>query len=246
VKESKETLAVVNCFKKHHENYGRIRIHHEMKRQGKIISEVKIAAILKRNHLFAKCGRHKKHRTLKSKAEYLSENLVVDKFEVTKRNVLWCSDITEVKYKSGKLYICAIIDVGTRKIVGWDVQRNQCQNIAQQSLQMAAFLYKPAPGLIYHTDRGCQFTALKTKSFVDKHGLKSSMSRPGKPCDNQPIESFWKTLKQEITDLTKLNYEQAKREIVKYLQLYYNAERLHSSIGYNTPNEVWELQENCA
>ena len=72
------------------------------------------------------------------------------------------------------------------------------------------------------------------------------MSRPGKPCDNQPIESFWKTLKQEITDLTKLNYEQAKREIVKYMQLYYNAERLHSSLGYNTPNEVWELQENCA
>lgn len=246
VKESKETLAVINCFNEHHKNYGRIRIHHELKRQGIFVSEVKIAAILKRYNLVAKCGRHKKHRPSKSKAEYLSENLIINKFEVTKQNKLWCSDITELKYKSGRFYACAIIDVGTRKIVGWDIQRHQRQEIVQSSLTMAAKRYKPAPGLVYHTDRGCQFTALKTKSLVDKYRFKSSMSRPGKPSDNQPIESFWKTLKQEITDLNKLNYEEAKREIVKYMELYYNAERLHSALGYNTPNEIWEQQKNCA
>lgn len=108
--------------------------------------------------------------------------------------------------------MCGIIDVATRRIVGWSISRTQTQKIVQDSLKMAVGRNPDRPnGAIFHSDRGCQYTAKKTKELVEKLGFRKSMSRPGTPSDNQPIESFWKTLKCELPSLSFLKFEEAER-----------------------------------
>ena len=232
---------VINCFNKHNGNYGRIRIQKELKASGINVSQVKISKILKGNNLVAKVGRKRKqHKTPKpTEEQYISENLIKDKFEVTVANALWCTDLSEMKCKSGKIYISAIIDVATRKIVAVIVAKHCRQELVQETIKMACERIRIPDGAVFHSDRGCQYTAKKTKELLEKYGFRVSMSRPGTPSDNQPIESFWKTLKGEITDISKFTFEESKQTILKYIYLYYNAERLHSGIGYQAPNALW-------
>ena len=96
-------------------------------------------------------------------------------------------------------------------------------------------------GAVYHSDRGCQYTAKKTKTLVEQNGFRKSISRPGTPSDNQPIESFWKTLECEMADISHLAFDEAKRKIVEYIELYYNSDRLHSGINYLIPNQFFTL-----
>ena len=235
--------AVINCFNKNKGNYGRIRIRRELLTRKIDVSEYRIARILKAHGLSAKSGRAGKKRKPKpTEQQYIEENLIKDKFDVEIPNYLWCSDISELKCYRSKIYVCGIIDVATRRIVGWSISRNQTQKIVQDSLIMAVGRNPDRPdGAIFHSDRGCQYTARKTKELVEKLGFRKSMSRPGTPSDNQPIESFWKTLKCELTSLSFLKYEEAERRIIEYIEMYYNADRLHSGINYHIPNEFFTL-----
>jgi putative transposase len=233
--------AVINCFQKHNENYGRPRIYHELKGTEYECSQYIIRNILIDHGLKAKGGRRRKRKQPKPPAEvYLAENLVQDKMAVTTPNYLLCADISESKYKYGKLYISGIIDVATRRIVGVAIAKNACQEIVHDAIKMAAGLNILPEGAIFHSDRGCQYTSKKTKELVEKLGMRKSMSRPGTPSDNQPIESFWKTLKLEILDLTIMTFEEAKTTIFRYIMIYYNSERIHSGIDYRTPNDQYK------
>ena len=234
---------VINCFEKHKGNYGRIRIRKELLGKGINISEYRIARILKKNGMTAKSGRTGKPRPPKpTEKQYIEENLIKDKFGVTVANYLWCSDITELKCYRTKLYLCGIIDVATRRIVGWSIAKNQTQRLVQDALKMAIGRNPNRPeSAVYHSDRGCQYTAKKTKELVERNGFRKSMSRPGTPSDNQPIESFWKTLECEMADISHLTFEEASRAIIDYIELYYNSERLHSGIGYSIPNHFFTL-----
>ena len=241
--EIEEERGVIHCFEKHKGNYGRIRIRKELLREDIDVSEYRIARILKKHGLTAKSGRARKKRLPKpTEEQYLEENLVKDKFSVTEPNGLWCSDITELRNKGGKLYVCGIIDVATRRIVGWSIGKTQTQRLVQDALRMAVGRNPNRPqGAIYHSDRGCQYTAKKTKQMVEQYGFRKSMSRPGNPSDNQPIESFWKTLECEMADIRHLTFAEASRQIVEYIEMYYNSERLHSGIQYLIPNEFFTL-----
>ena len=244
-KESEEIeleKAVINCFHKHDGNYGRIRIKKELAREGVDLSENKISRILKENGLVAKSGRTgRKKATKPTEEQYIEENLIKNKFEIAIPNYLWCSDITELECKGSKVYACGIIDVATRRLVGWSIKRHQRQEIVQEAFQMAVGRNPDRPqDAVYHSDRGCQYTAKKTKELVEKYGFRKSMSRPGTPSDNQPIESFWRTLECEMPDIRHLTFETASRVLVKYFEFYYNSDRLHSGIGYLTPNEYFE------
>ena len=236
-----EENAVIHCFEKNKANYGRIRIRKALQREGINVSENRISKILKRNGLEAKSGRKSKKRKTRKPTEeqYIAENLVYNKFEITGINELWCADICELRCKSGKVYVSGIIDVGTRRIVGWHIARHERQEIVQKALLMAIGRNPERPaGAIYHGDRGSQYTAKRTKEILERNNMKISMSRPGTPHDNQPIESFWKTFELEMPDIRHLEFGRAKREIVSYIEMYYNSDRLHSGIGYRIPNEV--------
>jgi putative transposase len=234
-----EERAVVNCYEKHKGNYGRIRIRKELMRAGVSVSEYRISGILRRNHLVAKSGRKPKARANKrvSDEQYLAENLIKDKFAITQRNRLWCADISELRCRSGKIYISGIIDVGTRRLVGWEISKHQRQEVVEKAIEMAVGRNPDrVERAIFHSDRGSVYTANRTKELLDKHCFIRSMSRPGTPSDNQPIESFWRTLKQELPDIKALKYEEAKLVIIDYIEMYYNSARMHSGIGYQIPN----------
>ena len=234
---------MINCFHKHKGNYGRIRIRKELQTEGIEISEYRIANILNQNGLYAKSGRtgRKKHPK-PTEAQYVEENLIKNKFEITEANYLWCSDITELKCLRTKIYVCGIIDVATRRIVGWSIAKNQTQRIVQNALEMAVGRNPERPeGAVFHSDRGCQYTAKRTKQLVEYYGFRKSMSRPGTPSDNQPIESFWKTLECEMPDIRHLTFDEASRAIASYIEMYYNSERLHSGINYSIPNNFFTL-----
>ena len=235
--------AVINCFNKNRGNYGRIRIRQALLIQGVDISEYRIANILKKNALYAKSGRGSKPKPPKpTEEQYIEENLIKDKFAVKQANYLWCSDITVLIYNRGKLYLCGIIDVATRRLVGWAIAKHQRQELVQDCIRMAVGRNPERPeGAVFHSDRGCQYTAKKTKELVESYGFRKSMSRPGTPNDNQPIESFWHTLEVELPDIRQLNFESASRAIVNYIELYYNSERLHSGIDYHIPNQFLTL-----
>ena len=235
--------AVINCFERNKGNYGRIRIRRELLGKDINISEYRIARILKKNGLVAKSGRTGKVKAPKpTEQQYIEENLIKDKFGITEANYLWCSDITELKCYRTKVYVCGIIDVATRRIVGWSIAKNQTQKIVQDAFKMAIGRNPRRPAnAVFHSDRGCQYTAKKTKQMVEENGFRKSMSRPGTPSDNQPIESFWKTLECEMADISHLTFQEASRTIVDYIELYYNSDRLHSGIGYFVPNHFFTL-----
>ena len=238
-----EEKSVIHCFEENKRNYGRIRIRKALLEKGIDVSEYRIARILKENGLQAKSGRRGKRKQQKpTEQQYIEENLIVDKFAIKEANYLWCSDITELVCKGSKLYVCGIIDVATRRIVGWSIAKHQRQELVLDSIRMAVGRNPNRPrGAVFHSDRGCQYTAKRTKELVEICGFRKSMSRPGTPSDNQPIESFWRTLEVEMPDIRHLNFEEARRTIVHYIDLYYNSARLHSGISYTTPNRFLTL-----
>lgn len=235
---SEQERQVIHCFEKHHGNYGRIRIRKELQNGGTNISEAKVARILKKHGLAAKSGRTGKP----TEEQVIEENPIKDKFAVTEPDHLWCSDITELKCCRQSIYVCGVIDVATRRLVGWDIARHRRQEIVQNAFRMAVGRNPNRPkGAIYHSDRGCQYTAKKTKQLVKENGFRKSMSRPGTPSDNRPIESFGKTLERELSDIRQLTFEEATRKIVGYIELYYDSEGSHSGINYAVPDRFFTL-----
>ena len=192
--ENEIEKAVIQCFEKNKGRYGRIRIRKALQEKGIQISENKISRLMKKNGLEAKCGRSGRRKPKKpTEEQYTEDNLIKDKFSVTVPNMLWCSDITELTCNRSKLYLCGIIDVATRRIVGWAIDKTQTQRLVQNAFKMALGRNPDIPeGAIYHSDRGSQYTAKRTKKLIEESGFLKSMSRPGTPSDNQPIESFWR------------------------------------------------------
>lgn len=186
------------------------------------------------HNLVGKSGR--RHRRKAKMPQSIATNLQHKNIYSYNSNELWCADITELRCKDKRLYLSGIIDVGTRRIIGWDIQSHMRQDIVHNAIAMAVGRNPQRKGTIFHSDQGCQYTSHATKELLEKNSLKRSKSKAGRPNDNQVIESFWKTLKLEL-DVKNLKAEQAKRVIVQYIELEYNSTRLHSSIGYMTPNE---------
>lgn len=245
VEEKEIEIDVIHCFDKHNSNYGRIRIKQELNAEYVLLtgnpfpaSEHKISQILKKYERIAKTGRKNRKKSKKPTGEvYINENLIKKKFNDYKVNELWSADISEIKCKGTKIYVSGIIDVGTRRIVGWDIQTHMRQEIVHNAIKMAVGRNpERAKNAIFHSDRGCQYTSKLTTEILKEKGFQKSMSRPGSPNENQIIESFWKTLKLEMGRLKEHSVAEAKRKIVEYIEMEYNSSRIHSGIGYITPN----------
>lgn len=232
---------MINVFKTHKGNYGRKRIKHALAKKEIVISENKISCIMRKNGLVSKLGRKSKAKKNKSTAaEYLKENLVLKNLLGHAPNELLCADIHEIQYKGSKLYVSGVMDAGTRAIIGWDIQKHQRQEIVHDAIKMAIGRHSETKNkAIFHCDRGCQYTANKTKELLESAKIRISMSRPGTPNDNQLIESFWKTMDTEMDSVAQMNFRDAKKTIIKYIEMYYNSERIHSGINYLTPNEAY-------
>lgn len=183
----------------------------------------------------------KKFRPTKTDAVYNGgENLLKRDFSTTKRNEKWVSDVTYVHtIDSGWCYLSSIMDLSTAKIIGWCFSKTMDKSIVLSALDMAMKRQKPGKGLILHSDRGSQYTCHEYRNKLKTLGIRQSFSAKGCPYDNAPIESFHAVLKKELVYRTIFkSYDEAKLALFQYIEGRYNRNRIHSAIGYRTPQEM--------
>jgi transposase InsO family protein len=161
---------------------------------------------------------------------------------VNKPNQFWVADITYIYTQEGWLYLSTIMDLYSRKIVGWSMKNRITQDLVIEALNMAIKQRKPSWGLLLHSDRGSQYASDYYQALLGKRGILCSMSRKGNCWDNAVMESFYRTLKVEL--IYQRKYEtriEARRDIFEYIEIFYNRERLHSFLGYNSPEEYEKM-----
>jgi putative transposase len=223
--------------------YGSPRIALELCRRGKFTSKNRVARHMQQIGLAALPWRKKRILSRKPSREGVVENLVKRVFEAKTRHVLWVGDITYIPlHTGGFLYLATWVDVFSRKVVGWAMHTRMTDQLVIDAFKQAVDKEHPPVGLMIHTDRGSQYTSRRFQAIVKSHGVVISMSRRGNPYDNAVMESFYKTLKSELMSERKFSTaEEAKRAIFEYIEMFYNTKRIHSALGYKTPQE-YELQ----
>jgi len=216
--------------------YGSPRIHAQLRAQSKFHGRKRIARLMREHKIQGK--RRRKFRvTTDSKHNFLvSENVLDRKFSVEAPDKTWLADITYIATREGWLYLAAVMDLYSRRIVGWAMDSRICRHLVEQAFYMACFNRSPGPGLLHHSDRGSQYASGDYQKLLKAHGVVCSMSRKGNCWDNAVMESFFGTLKTEL--VYHRIYEtrkEAQSDIFEYIEVFYNRQRLHSALGYRSP-----------
>lgn len=243
MKRNIELLDVIKkIFKNKKKRYGSPRIHKDLKESGYRCGHNRVSRIMRENGLIARQKRKFKVTT-DSKHDFpISPNLLNRQFEVKKRDKVWVSDITYISTLTGWLYLCVVIDLFSRKIVGWSMGSRITAELTKGALLMAIMQRKPAEGLIFHSDRGSQYASQAFRKVLKQNKMIQSMSRKGNCWDNACAESFFSTLKmEEVFHQTYKTQDEARNSIFEYIAVFYNRQRRHSSIGYMCPDE-YELK----
>jgi transposase InsO family protein len=218
------------------ETYGSPRIHAALKLEGEKCSKKRVAYLMKKEGLQAKMKkRFKKTTNVNPKAE-AAPNLLKQDFTADKPNQRWVADITYVATAEGWLYVAAVLDLFSRKIVGLSMSERMTTNLVVSALEQAITHRKPQFDLIHHSDKGSQYTSQEFQRLLKTHKITVSMSGTGNCFDNAAMESFFHTLKTEHVYFEHYRTrEQAKLSIFEYIEVFYNRQRLHSTLGYLTP-----------
>jgi putative transposase len=205
------------------------------------ISCRQVAESLRRQGLRAKAARKFKAATNSAHTLPVAENLLKQDFSAQHPNQVWVGDITYLSTDEGWLYLAVVLDLHSRKVVGWSMSERMTSTLVCDALRMALFHRKMPSGVIMHTDRGSQYCSREHRTLLDQHGLIASMSAKGNCYDNAAMESWNHSLKVEAIHGERFLTREAVRECVfDYIEVYYNRSRLHSTLGYLSP-EQFEL-----
>jgi putative transposase len=221
----------------HRRRYGYRRVTVELRKRGLIINRKRVARIMREDNLLAAQPRAFVVTTDSDHELEIYLNLA-RRMELTGINQLWVADITYIRLRSEFVYLAVILDGYSRKVVGWALDRSLAAGLAIEALTAAITQRQPPPGLVHHSDRGVQYAASDYVGILKKHQMIPSMSRPANPYDNASCESFFKTLKREeiyANQYTDLGHLRANME--EFIERYYNSCRLHSALGYRSPEE---------
>ncbi len=229
-------------FHQHKKRYGAPRIHETLKKQGVRCSEKRVARLMREMELRAEGKKPFKVTTNSKHKHPVAPNLLGRYFEASEPNQVWTGDITYVRTAEGWLYLAVVIDLFSRRVIGWSMDRFIGAELALSALKMAVSQRKPSQGLIFHSDRGVQYASHLFQKAIVQHGFVQSMSRKGDCWDNAPTESFFATLKKELirSELYPTR-STATADIFRYIEGYYNNLRLHSFLDYCSPREFEEL-----
>lgn len=216
-------------------SYGSRRMLKQLRSEGHKIGRYKVRRLMRDLGLKAKKRRRFKVTTESRHSFPVAANILDRKFDVEKPNSVWTADISYVWTLEGWLYLAVVMDLFSRQIVGWAIDKRIKKQLALDALAMAFWRRKPLPGLLHHSDRGSQYACHDYQKRLEQYDMIPSMSRKGNCWDNAPTERFFRSLKTERLDgLRFLTRESARMEIIDYIT-YYNALRLHSTLGYVSP-----------
>jgi putative transposase len=236
--------AIQQIVLEHRRRYGYRRVAAELRRRGMLANHKRVARIMREDNLLAVQPRQFVVTTDSDHELEVYLNLA-RRMKLTGIDQLWVADITYIRLRAEFVYLAVILDSFSRKVVGWALERTLSSRLAIAALEQAIAKRQPRPGLIHHSDRGVQYASGEYVAILDQQQMIPSMSRPANPYDNASCESFIKTLKrEEIYANAYENLEHLRANIEIFIEEYYNQQRLHSALGYRSPEE-FERQAQC-
>lgn len=216
-------------------SYGSRRIAKELRNEGQAIGRYRARSLMKKLGLVVKSKKRYIVTTDSNHSYQVAPNLLNRKFDVDHPNLVWASDITYIRTGEGWLYLAIVMDLYSRQIVGWNMDKTAKAVLACDALKMAFKRRNPGPGLMHHSDRGIQYACDRYQKLLEEYHLQVSMSRKGNCWDNAPAERFFRSLKSERLAFQRFTSRQSARlEVLDYIT-YYNSDRLHSYLGYLSP-----------
>ena len=218
--------------------YGSPRIYAALQHRGITCGRHRVARLMRDEGIRSKTKRRFRYIATKRAETPAAPNRLMRRFTAARPNRIWASDITIVKTAEGWLHLAIVLDLFSRKVVGWATSTAVTQTLALEALQRAFTTRRPKPGLLHHSDRGGQYLSAAYQHLLDEHGALCSMSRPGNCLDNAAVESFFHTLKTEL--VYQQHYrtrEEARLAIFEYIECFYNRTRMHSTLDYRSPEE---------
>ena len=236
--ENKVILELIEqIWENSHHLYGYRRIHAELRSQGLYCNRKRILRLMHQNNIAAKTKKKFKKTTNSNHSNYISPNLLEQNFRVTSPNEAWVADITYISTYEGWLYLAVVLDLYSRKVVGWSMGNRMTSRLVIDALEHAIVDRKPVDGLIFHSDRGSQYVSIDFRKSLKKHSIIQSMSGKGNCYDNAVAESFFHTLKTELVYWERYKTRSdAKSDIFKYIEGFYNRRRRHSYLNYFSPS----------
>lgn len=232
-------VAVRAAHRKSRGTYGAPRVHAELKAEGRQVAKKRVARLMREAGLRARPRRPRVRTTDSAHAHPVAPNVLARRFavpEIEGLDPVWAGDITYIPTEEGWLYLAAVLDLGSRRAVGWAMRDTLEEALVLDALRMALAQRRPAPGLVVHSDRGSQYAGAAHQALLAAHGLTCSMSRKGDCWDNAVAESFFATLEHELlADAVFPTRAAARRALFEFIEVWYNRERRHSSLGYVSP-----------
>jgi putative transposase len=218
--------------------YGSPRVHAELRARGRRVGRKRVARLMRGMGLAARRRRRFRRTTDSKHALPIAPNLLERNFTAEAPDRVWLADLTYIWTAQGWLYLAVVLDLYTRRVVGWAMAEHLRHELTLAALDMAIVRQRPVPGLVHHADRGVQYAAHGYRARLRHHGMVCSMSRKGDCWDNAPMESFFATLKGELVE--EADYQtrdEARADLFQYIEGFYNQRRLHSGLGYLTPEQ---------
>lgn len=237
------TYQIKTIFDDEKSRPGALRITQRLNNEGVFVGKHRVARIMRFNGWRARAAKKFKATTNSNHQLPVAPNLLQQKFLAHQPNEKWVSDITYIWTEEGWLYLAVVMDLYSRKVVGWALSERMTKQLVIDALQMAVWSRKPLRGLILHSDRGSQYCSHEYQKLLTLHGLVCSMSKRGDCYDNAAMESWNHSFKVEAIHGEKFATRAvAKSHVFEYIEIYYNRKRLHSMIGYQSP-ELFEVKK---
>ena len=225
--------------------YGGPRVHAELVAEGERCGKHRVARLMAQAGLYGKQRRRFRATTDSSHSMAVAPNLLDGNFTVAELNQVWASDLTYIRTDEGWAYLAVVLDLCSRRVVGWSMGPRMTRHLVLEALRKAVALRQPGPGLLHHSDRGSQYASHDYQDELAKHQMVVSMSRKGCCWDNAVVESYFHSLKTErVHHRHYYSRAEALRDLQEYIELFYNNRRRHSSLGYLSPAE-YEAQMAC-
>lgn len=232
---------------RHKDCYGSPRMHKELLAKGYEVCENTVAQLMKDHDLRATTKRKFRHTTDSNHPYPVAENLLNQEFEQHKPDQVWVSDITYIPTREGWLYLVCVLDLYSRRVVGWSMSERMTKDLVLSALEMALLRRRPEANLMHHSDRGSQYASAAFQQLLRDENITCSMSRKGNCYDNAVMESFFASLKKELVHQEDYQTRaEARHSLFEYIEVFYNQQRLHSALGYMSPAEYERQFEQVA